>query len=454
MKRHSIIARLGPVDKAPVKVLQADSLSTEIRFVDGYSRLGFGLGQIIDQLAVRGVVPSETAVDLGILAATITAADTRISRAADAQDGWTREIDLYVPVKDPARWEQLTHLLARTLKFLTGDHWRFLFREREPKYKTLIQKAPGLVSPPFTSVSLFSGGLDSFIGGIDLFAAGKKPILVSHYGDNSTSSQERCADQIAKVYGDMRTRHVRANVRFDKNDFSHAMGDEFTTRGRSFLFFALAALVASGLEKDPPIYIPENGLISLNVPLDRLRVGAWSTRTTHPFYMARWQEILDMLGIAARLDNPYRFKTKGEMLGECKNQSIVRKFAVDTISCSSVTKARWLGAVPGHCGFCVPCLIRRSAMKFAFGLDPTTYTISDLQARKLNSKAAEGEHVRSFQMMAQRLKRHPGIEKILVHKSGPLSDYSAAEVANYADVFRRGIEEVDAVTGRAVVVPE
>ena len=79
MRRHSIIARLGPVDKAPVKVLQADSLSTEIRFVDGYSRLGFGLGQIIDQLAVRGVVPSETAVDLGILAATITAADTRIS---------------------------------------------------------------------------------------------------------------------------------------------------------------------------------------------------------------------------------------------------------------------------------------------------------------------------------------------------------------------------------------
>jgi SHS2 domain-containing protein len=86
------------------------------------------------------------------------------------------------------------------------------------------------------------------------------------------------------------------------------------------------------------IYVPENGLISLNVPLDRLRVGAWSTRTTHPFYMARWHEILDGLGIAARLQNPYRFKTKGEMLAECKNQNIVRKNAIDTISCSSARR--------------------------------------------------------------------------------------------------------------------
>jgi len=454
MRRHSIIVRLGPADKAPVKVLQSDSVSTEIRFVDGDRRLGFGLGQMIDQLIERGVSPSETATDLGILAAAVTAADTRISRSKDAQDGWTREIDLYSPVEDPARWEALAPLLARTLNFLTGDHWRLSFRMREPKYKTLVQKPRALVRSTSTSVCLFSGGLDSFIGAIDLFSAGTKPILVSHYGDNSTSSQERCADYIEEIYGGVRARHVRANVRFDKNDFSHAMGAEFTTRGRSFLFFSLAALAASGLEENSIIYVPENGLISLNVPLDRLRVGAWSTRTTHPFYMARWQEILGKLDMTVRLENPYRFKTKGEMLVECKNQDIVRRHAVDTISCSSVTKARWLGAAPRHCGFCVPCLIRRSAITAAFGEDTPTYTIADLHVRVLNSKAAEGEHVRSFQMMARRLKGRPGVEKILVHKSGPLSDYSTAEVAQYADVFRRGIQEVDTITGRAVVRPE
>lgn len=454
MRRHSLIARLGAADKAPVKVLQPDSLTTEIGFVDGYRRLAFGLGQIIEQLIERGVVPSETAADLGILAATVTAADTRISRSADAQDGWTREIDIYMPVVEFARWQALAPLLERTLKFLTGDHWRLFFRERDPKYKTLIQKPRMLVRPPFTSVCLFSGGLDSFIGAIDLFDGGKKPILVSHYGDVSTSSQERCSDRMAAVYGNMKPRHVRANVRFDRNDFTHEMGDEFTTRGRSFLFFALAALAASGLQRDSILYVPENGLISLNVPLDRLRVGAWSTRTTHPFYMARWQEILAGLGIAATLENPYRFKTKGEMLGECSNQDIVRKHATETISCSSPAKARWLGIPLGHCGFCVPCLIRRSAITSAFGKDPTTYTIPDLRARPLNARAAEGEHVRSFQMMARRLKRRPGLERILVHKSGPLSDYTGDEVAAYADVIRRGIEEVNVVTGKVVVRPE
>lgn len=454
MRRHSIIARLGPADKAPLTVLQPDSLSTEIRFVDGYGRLGFGIGQMIEQLIARGVSPTETAVDLAILAAAITAADTRISRSADAQDAWTREIDLYLPVEDTPSWEALTPLLERTLKFLTGDHWRLFFRNRDPKYETLIQKPHALGRPPFSSVCLFSGGLDSFIGAIDLFAAGKKPILVSHYGDNSTSSQQRCADHIAKVYGDMHTCHVRANTRFDKNDFSHPMGYEPTTRGRSFLFFALAALAASSMEKNAVFYVPENGLISLNVPLDRLRVGAWSTRTTHPFYMARWQEILDGLGIAARIENPYRFKTKGEMLAECKNQEVVHKGAVDTISCSSITKARWRGTALGHCGFCVPCLIRRSAMTAALGEDPTAYTIADLRAQELNSRAAEGEHIRSFQIMARRLERRAGLEKILVRKSGPLSDYSEADVAMYAGVFKRGIEEVDRVTGPAVVRPE
>lgn len=453
MKRHSIIARLGPADTTHIDVVQTDSLSTEIRFVDGHQRLGYGIGQMIEQLLIRGVEPSETAADLAILAAAITAADTRISRAGNSQDSWTREIDIYLPVKEPARWKQINTLIERTLKFLTGDHWRLYVRERHPSYRTVVPQLRLVVAPEFDSVCLFSGGLDSFIGAIDLLAGGSNPLLVSHYGDNSTSSQERCAERIGAVYGDVRPRHVRANVRFNRNDFAHEMSDESTTRGRSFLFFALAAMAASGIDRTPRIYVPENGLISLNVPLDPLRVGAWSTRTTHPFYMKRWQEILDGLGIAARFENPYRFKTKGEMLTECKNQDIVRKYASETVSCSSITKARWLGAPLGHCGFCVPCLIRRAAITAAFRKDGTTYTIPDLRASTLNSTKAQGENVRSFQMIARRLRRSRGIERILVHKSGPLGDYPSADIGQYAGVLRRGIEEVDKITSRVVVSP-
>ena len=66
------------------------------------------------------------------------------------------------------------------------------------------------------------------------------------------------------------------------------------------------------------LLIPENGFISLNIPLTPLRVGTFSTRTTHPLFISQMQDILDALGINVRLSNPYQFKTKGEMLHECQ----------------------------------------------------------------------------------------------------------------------------------------
>lgn len=452
MRRHSIIARLSPADTQKLTLMEPNSQVSTIHFIDGKRRLGFGLGQILQQLSDRGMYPSESAIDLTILAATVTAADTRILRRTESQDGWTREIDLYVPVEDPAFWLGNTSLIERTLAFLTGDRWRVFFRPRLTSLETLIDRPGELVGAPFTSVCLFSGGLDSFVGAIDLLEAGENPLFVSHYWDVSTSSQKPCAHVIGAVYGDMMPRHVRAHIGFRK-DLVEDSEPEKTTRGRSFLFFSLAALAASALDNDTPIYIPENGLISLNVPLDPLRLGAWSTRTTHPFYMARWQELIDKLGIRAGLVNPYRFKTKGEMLADCANVEFLQQHLSSTISCSSFTKARYLGLSPGHCGYCTPCLIRRAAVHVAIGNDPTKYSIADLAVRPLNAKRAKAEHVRSFQMMNRLLLKHPELAEVLIHKPGPLSDYSKDEIAKYADVFRRGIAEVGTIVDQVVLRP-
>lgn len=70
--------------------------------------------------------------------------------------------------------------------------------------------------------------------------------------------------------------------------------------------------------------VPKNGLISLNVFLDPLRVGALSTWTTNPFYMARFNELLGNLGISAHLENPYAYKTKGELAILCHDQPFLR----------------------------------------------------------------------------------------------------------------------------------
>ena len=80
------------------------------------------------------------------------------------------------------------------------------------------------------------------------------------------------------------------------------------------MFFALGLFAGSGLEGDFTLMAPENGLIALNVPLDPLRLGALSTRTTHPFYIARWNELLSLLEVPGRVENPYWNQTKGEEL--------------------------------------------------------------------------------------------------------------------------------------------
>ncbi|QHO73940.1 hypothetical protein ACH79_16155 [Bradyrhizobium sp. CCBAU 051011] len=451
MRRHSIIARLGPTDKTRVALRDSDTVKTTIRFVDGDHRLGFGLGQMVDQLADLGLYPTERAIDLAILSAVVMAADTRVSRATESQDSWTREIDLYLPVLDPDAWTAQAALIERMLRFLTGDHWRLAFRRRHRDYHELIEPTNELSFDTFDSVCLFSGGLDSFVGAIDLLAKKQSPLFVSHYGDVSTSSQTQCAEGIGAVYGDLEPRHVRANVGFP-GDLVQGSNPELTTRGRSFLFLSLAALAASALPS-PTIYIPENGLISLNVPLDPLRLGAWSTRTTHPFYLARWQQLIDALGISAMITNPYRFMTKGDMLKKCRNRTLAKRFAPKTISCSSFGKARYRSLSPRHCGYCTPCLIRRAAIESAFGTDRTLYSIPNLSAQPLEGSKAESEHVRSFQMMASRLSESPDIESILVHKPGPLSDYPRGDIAQYAAVFRRGIEEVAHILRQATVRP-
>ena len=453
MRRHSVIVRLGPTDTTVVRVREPESVITEIRFIDGDRRLAFGLGQIMDGLIRRGLRPTDTAVDLTLLAGTVTAADTRISRHTETQDSWTREIDLYIPVADLASWRDTAPLIERILNFLSGDHWRLSFRDRHPDYEQIIQEPEELVTPPFDCTCLFSGGLDSFTGAIDLLEDGKRPIFVSHYWDAGTSSQPVCAKRLGDVYGDMEPRWVRARVGFP-DDLVAGSEPEKTQRGRSFLFFSLAVLSASALEEGTIIYVPENGLISLNIPLDRLRIGAWSTRTTHPFYLARWQDLLGSLGMAITIENPYRFQTKGEMLSNCANKTFLRQNLHETISCSSVTKARWMGLPLGHCGYCVPCIIRRAAIQIAFGTDSTEYrAVPDLIAHPLNSKAAEGKDLRSFQMMVERLNDHPALARILVHKTGPLSNYSDGEIAAYADVFKRGIDEVGSLIEDVVVRP-
>ncbi len=455
MKRHILWGKLGESDIAPHMHEDDYTQVTVIELTTDQKTLNHGLGATLKELLSLGLKPSEIGIDLVILATIITAADTKISRKSESQDTWTREIDIWVPVSEPEKWETVNDLIRNMLKFLTGDIWRIKFRRRPNTWASICPKNNQLALKRFTSVSLFSGGLDSYIGAIDLLAEGiETPLLVSHYWDQSTFGQPECAENLKKEYSSLDFSHIRTRVGFNKGTVKHVEGED-TLRARSFLFFALGSLAASSSDNIETLYVPENGLISLNVPLDPLRLGAWSTRTTHPYYLARWNELLDKLGLKTTLKNPYRFKTKGEMVAECENSTLLKNTYRNTLSCASVSKGRWDGYSTGHCGHCVPCIIRRASITHAYREDLSGYqAVPEFNAATcLDSKKAEGIHVRSFQYMKRQLSKSANQHKILVHKSGPLSDYPQTDINEYAEVFRRGIEEVDAILKDVTVKP-
>jgi hypothetical protein len=450
MKRHLIFGRFGTTDNIGIPSADGEQ-ATPLPFVAANRRIEHDITDSLSSLATQGIYPSERGVDLLILAAHVQAADTRIFRDSESQDGWTRELRLVVPVSDPALWNVSIPLLQRLLNFLTGDRWTVGFRARPEGFEQIALRKPAqLIPPPFDCLSLFSGGLDSLIGSIDLLEHAKSPLLVSHAGDGTVShSQQVIYEGLKKQYSKQNFHRLRVWMDFRRWSVSGVEPDK-KTRGRSFLFFAAGAFAGSGFADPFTLYVPENGLIALNVPLDPLRLGAFSTRTTHPFYIARWNELLQVIGIDGRIENPYWNKTKGEMVQECANPTLLAALGPESFSCASPNKGRWTGHGPEHCGFCLPCLIRRASLR---GTDQTPYTLADLSAGELDTTKAKGQQVRSFQLAINRVRENPSLARLLIHKPGPLSDESTARQDALADVYLRGLAELDALLAGVRTAP-
>jgi hypothetical protein len=290
MKRHVIIGRFGVGDRVTVPTSNQET-ETRLEFVEANRRLEHGISDALNYLVRRGVFPSEIGADLLVLAVHVHAADTRISRSTESQDNWTREIRLVVPVSDVDRWNATAPLLQRLLGFLTGDRWTLGFRPRPRGFEMVgPPRRRQLIAPPYDSLALFSGGLDSLIGAIDVLETGAVPLFISHAGEGATSNtQKKLMAGLKRHYRRRNFDWLRVWINLPRNLVRNVDAED-TTRGRSFLFFSAGVFAGTGLNGAFTLRVPENGLIALNVPLDPLRLGALSTRTTHPFYMARWND--------------------------------------------------------------------------------------------------------------------------------------------------------------------
>ncbi|HAU0843168.1 TPA: Qat anti-phage system QueC-like protein QatC [Legionella pneumophila] len=456
MTKYILVGGFGSADAAEHKY--TEKKGEQLKFLDfltGKKSLRFGIGGAIRQLAKFNIYPSEVGLDLLIFAVMVQAADTRLNRIQSAQDAWTREIRLIVPVSDTALWSKSKSVLEKMLRFLTGDLWEIEFRIRPDGFENLIPQKPYLPYN-YNGLSLLSGGLDSLIGAIDSLESGIIPLFISHAGEGAVSSPQKAIfEKLINKYTGNRVDRLRfLSARFPKNLFP-GIRSENSTRGRSFLFFALGAFSGSGLKKSFDLRVPENGLIALNVPLDPTRLGSLSTRTTHPYYIHRWNELLQTLNIPGTIFNPYWNKTKGEMVKECPNQGFLKSIVHLSVSCAHPSASRYLGGgIYHHCGHCVPCIIRRAALNHAWqlGEDTTQYSPPNIFEKPLDSRKAEGIQIRAFQYALANLNSKPSYLPMLIHKPGPLLE-DIAILNDLMDVYKRGMKEVENFLQGVVTTP-
>ncbi|MEC1748166.1 Qat anti-phage system QueC-like protein QatC [Schinkia azotoformans] len=394
--------------------------------------------------------------DFLLIASSVFCADKRMPRN-HSLDNWSRTIKLFIPVLELEEWNSVKKDLERTIGFLSGDKWIFEFRQTDLKFRADKTNVKNLISiDKFDSVSLFSGGLDSFCGALSLSEDNKNTLYLG-FREYSllTNRQRELFDSINNYYSELENELLLFNVNplapIQKGGTVQKLTVESTSRSRSLLFLAGAISVASIIGEKIPVYIPENGFIGVNVPLTDSRSGSCSTRTTHPIFINSLNEILNKVGIENRISNFYWNKSKGEILSEHKNNPIFNQLASRTLSCSHPCLSRYdkkksdKVVTPCNCGYCYPCLIRRASF-VKIGKDKTGYNPlyqlsrdfilnhNNIQGRASDLKAV----LFSLRRYIENKEDSEFIRSLLI-RQGPLN---SEELVGYERVYRQSMEEL------------
>jgi 7-cyano-7-deazaguanine synthase in queuosine biosynthesis len=386
--------------------------------------------------------------DLFIIGLSIFALDKRVSRRK-FKDCWTREINVSIPVLEYDKWKETSVQWEKMLKFLTGDHWHVVFRKSEIIYS--YRKHPNRIHlnvQACNCVCLFSGGLDSLCGAIRLLEEGASPCLIGH---NEYPKLGKKQDLFAELFQSLYPEQTVKFISFTANSRApisakegRLKGSENTSRGRSLLFLCAAFSVAGVLGKNVPVYIPENGFIGLNIPLTGGRKGTCSTRTTHPYFLRQFNAILQQVGIENTITNFFAYNTKREIVNQVKHTEAFRRCYADTISCSYPCLARYnkngSKEYPINCGYCYPCLIRKSSLldiqeekKYSYQGEAFEFLMSFEESEKsADLRAILGSIYRCKHLSDKELKRY-------IKCVGELSE---DEVEKFLTLYKKSIDDL------------
>lgn len=308
------------------------------------------------------------AQDLLEISSYIYYADCSINRGSDKDvyaDRWRRNFAFVIPVSNPDLWnrDDVKDCLIDILKFLSDDEFSFIFLPPKSVPVQLYINFPD-IKPPHPDancISLFSGGIDSLIGSLYILKEKKElPLLVSHRSQPKVDSlQKGLLNEIRKKNQEWEFPQLSIWINRMGN-----RSEEATQRTRSFLFLSIAAAVAIQLGI-PKIYICENGIVSMNLPISDQNIGTFLTRSTHPKILKLFEQFVqNLFGFKIHVENPFIFHTKTEMLDMLKGWG-QRELIQESISCS-LTQGRT--KIQPQCGTCFQCVNRRFSV-IASGLE-------------------------------------------------------------------------------------
>jgi 7-cyano-7-deazaguanine synthase in queuosine biosynthesis len=297
------------------------------------------------------------ASDLIRIAAYVYAADQSIRRGSEHDvygKHWRRRFSMYIPVSDPAHWNQewVRSQLAQTVGFISEDVWDFCFTQAQPELEQLpleLTEQERWANPD--SVILVSGGTDSLCAVVKALQEGTRPLLLSHRSTPIIDSrQQRLVDQLRRRFPHWELPHISMWIHRRGGD-----AVETTQRTRGFLYAAMGAAVAAQLNLTD-VRLADNGIVSLNIPINAQLVGALASRSTHPKFIGLFNGLMPLLFSSGTIvTNPLWNKTRPEALEYLKVSSVT-DLLQESVSCAHT---RGGTVAHPHCGTCSQCVDRR-----------------------------------------------------------------------------------------------
>ena len=262
-----------------------------------------------------------------------------------------KKLTIIVPVNNIHVFNSIKEELEVLINYMTnGEKWSIKFEYQRKKKK--ISRVQKNISEEikYDSVCTLSGGLDSMAGSV--MEKENKTVYVTYETNPiEVNNSNIIYEQLIRTPNN---KHVVVKKKFFDEK------EQYTERSRSLIFIA-SCLIYADYYKIKEIKIYENGIMSLN---PKFNFSRRVTKTTNQKTLFLINDILKKLGIDIEVKNPFKYKTKGDIL-ELIPKEYNSYIKNNTRTCSKNPGIRhFRNKAKGnfHCGLCIACLLRQIGM--------------------------------------------------------------------------------------------